>query len=94
MVLITIATLVALILVVLIMWLDRHAARNTFSRECPHCRELMRGEASVCPHCQRESEAWQQDGGFWWRQSEAGWEYLDSGAWPGRWRRSAATREP
>jgi hypothetical protein len=23
-------------------------------RECPHCREKMRRDASVCPHCQRD----------------------------------------
>lgn len=22
--------------------------------ECPHCKERMRRDASVCPHCQRE----------------------------------------
>ena len=23
-------------------------------RECPHCKEPMRPDASVCPHCQRD----------------------------------------
>ena len=25
-------------------------------RECPHCRDEMRRDASVCPHCERDSE--------------------------------------
>jgi RNA polymerase subunit RPABC4/transcription elongation factor Spt4 len=27
-------------------------------RECPHCKEAMRRDASVCPHCRRDSDAW------------------------------------
>src|SRR4051812_48513801 len=27
-------------------------------RECPHCKELMRRDASVCPHCQQPSTPW------------------------------------
>jgi hypothetical protein len=26
-------------------------------RECPHCKERMRRDAYVCPHCRRESPA-------------------------------------
>ena len=26
-------------------------------RVCPHCRELMRAEGTICPHCHRESAA-------------------------------------
>ena len=33
--------------------LEREAKRY---RECPHCREQMRFDASVCPHCQRDIE--------------------------------------
>lgn len=25
-------------------------------RECPNCKERMRADASVCPHCQRDVE--------------------------------------
>ena len=27
-------------------------------RECPHCKEPMRRDAAVCPHCRHESAAW------------------------------------
>lgn len=53
-------------------------------RECPHCKEDMRRDARVCPRCQRESQAWTENGGYWWRPAEDGtWLYLDelSGEW-------------
>jgi hypothetical protein len=28
-------------------------------RECPYCKEPMRRDASVCPHCRRGSPAWE-----------------------------------
>jgi hypothetical protein len=51
-------------------------------RECPHCREAMRRDASVCAHCQRESPAWSYESGVWWSDNPAGervWldEYTD-----------------
>jgi hypothetical protein len=47
-------------------------------RECPHCKESMRRDASVCPHCQRESVAWQLHQGHWWFRQEDGTQfYLD-----------------
>lgn len=46
-------------------------------RECPHCREFMRRDASVCPHCQRDSEAWAKQDGRWWRFQDGSWRYLD-----------------
>ena len=27
-------------------------------RECPFCKEDMRRDASVCPHCRNNSEPW------------------------------------
>jgi len=90
--------LVPLVIIVGGIVLLRSRARTKFySRECPHCKERMRGDASVCPHCQRESVAWQQKDGRWWRQTDGGWEYLDTTGDPHRWRPfegSAATREP
>lgn len=35
-------------------------------RECPHCKEPMRRDASICPHCRRESRAWTYRDGRWW----------------------------
>lgn len=60
-------------------------------RECPHCKELMRRDAGVCPHCRRESPAWTFNEGRWWLQSEGEWYWLDDGrgAWV-RWERDAA----
>jgi hypothetical protein len=52
-------------------------------RECPFCKEPMRRDASVCPHCRRESAAWTYRGGHWWAANEQGDEsWLDSaGTW-------------
>jgi hypothetical protein len=33
-------------------------------RECPHCKERMRRDAHVCPHCRRESPAQALEGGL------------------------------
>lgn len=47
-------------------------------RECPHCKEAMRRDASVCPHCQRDSDPWRFHEGFWWYTREDGSHlYLD-----------------
>jgi hypothetical protein len=64
----------------------------------------MRGDASVCPHCQRESQPWIQQNGIWLRRDESGnWEFrYASGDGVSRWMKapdgmvvdeSAATRE-
>jgi hypothetical protein len=31
--------------------------RSRLYRECPHCKERMRRDAHVCPHCRYESPA-------------------------------------
>jgi hypothetical protein len=31
--------------------------RPVGEKECPHCRSKIHGEATVCPHCQREQPA-------------------------------------
>ena len=53
------------------------------TRECPSCKELMRRDASVCPHCRRESEPWRYEGGYWWVHRDNGFHYLDerTGTW-------------
>jgi hypothetical protein len=35
-------------------------------RECPHCKEAMRRDASVCPHCRRDSDPWRCWEERWW----------------------------
>jgi hypothetical protein len=61
-------------------------------RECPHCKERMRRDASVCPHCRMESTAWHLNDGVWWVQASDGeWHYLDEQA--NRWVAHAAEAE-
>lgn len=43
-------------------------------RECPHCREPVRREASACPHCQRSIEPWVLASGVWWVGRDGKWE--------------------
>jgi hypothetical protein len=53
-------------------------------RECPHCKESMRRDATVCPHCRRESDAWSFDRRVWWSQDASGqrlWLRESTGAW-------------
>src|SRR5674476_873099 len=40
-------------------------------RECPFCEEQMRCDASICPHCQKESPAWVYDAGEWRKPSSS-----------------------
>jgi peptide/nickel transport system ATP-binding protein len=40
-------------------------------RECPFCKEQMRCDASICPHCQKESSAWVYDAGEWRKPSSS-----------------------
>src|ERR1700694_4841088 len=41
------------------LWITWHGARQTENlamyRECPHCKEQMRSDALVCPHCRLRS---------------------------------------
>lgn len=46
-------------------------------RECPFCKTRMERDASVCPHCQRESEPWTFHHGEWWVTRPSGQYYLD-----------------
>jgi hypothetical protein len=51
------------------------------SRRCPHCKEAMKRDATVCPRCHRESKAWVSHDGRWWIQDESGsWQWLDEAA--------------
>ena len=69
----------------------RQGSKSTYSdsmRECPSCKEQMRRDASVCPHCRRESPAWTFHEGKWWTKGRDGqdWFWLD--AKKGTWTRS------
>ena len=49
-------------------------------RECPHCKEPMRRDANVCPHCRRESPAWEyepSDRRWWASDSDGGRMWFD-----------------
>ena len=57
---------------------------ETQYRECPHCKDGVRRDASTCLHCRLESGAWRLYGGAWWyRSQEERWYWLDerSGMW-------------
>ncbi|HVC85789.1 MAG TPA: hypothetical protein VNC40_00035 [Gaiellaceae bacterium] len=58
-------------------------AQAAMHRECPLCKEWMRRDASVCPHCRNESPAWTLHEGRWWFRAAEGWQWFDesSGAW-------------
>jgi hypothetical protein len=53
------------------------------SRDCPFCKEQMRRDASVCPHCRHESEAWTFHDGAWWLSRNGVWNRHDesTGEW-------------
>jgi hypothetical protein len=57
--------------------------QRSIHRECPSCKESMRRDASVCPHCRNESAPWQWDTRHWWVESSSGryWLDEDSGQW-------------
>ena len=46
-------------------------------RGCPSCRERMRRDASVCPHCRSATEPWIFHAGYWWIARQDGRYYLD-----------------
>ncbi|MEA2435188.1 MAG: hypothetical protein QOG54_2645 [Actinomycetota bacterium] len=57
------------------------------TRDCPFCKEQMRRDASVCPHCRHASPAWTFHEGRWWFKGTDGSAYwLDEtqGQWV-RW---------
>lgn len=51
-------------------------------RTCPFCKEPIHAEASVCPHCQRESAPWRWHEGHWWVKGSDGKDYyLKNNQW-------------
>ena len=51
------------------------AAKAT--RPCPACKEDMKREARICPHCRSESPPWRYHDERWWVQVSGVWHYLD-----------------
>jgi hypothetical protein len=63
------------------------SSRARMMRECPHCKEDMRRDASICPHCRAPSKAWTLHGEHWWIKTDDGsWYYLDEAV--GEWKPS------
>src|ERR1700719_3860823 len=60
------------------------ASSSRDRRECPACKEWMRREASICPHCRSPSEPWTLHDGRWWVVRPDGSYFLDEGT--GAWR--------
>ena len=47
-------------------------------RQCPACKEAMKRDASICPHCRVPSTPWMFNDGFWWATDADGeLVYLD-----------------
>jgi hypothetical protein len=55
--------------------LRRDVLNPQLMRECPSCKEMMRRDASVCPHCRRESTPWIFHEGRWWVSDPSGKQY-------------------
>jgi hypothetical protein len=75
-------------IVAIVRWSGRRQSRSMTAgrRECPACKEWMRRDASVCPHCRTASEPWTFHGGRWWVTRPDAPYYLDEGSQT--WRRS------
>ena len=61
-------------------WYEKKRAEILGSRthrQCPFCKEEMRRDASVCPHCRHESAAWTLHEGRWWTEVGGTWYWLD-----------------
>lgn len=48
-------------------------------RQCPHCKEEMRRDASVCPHCRSQSTPWTLHERRWWLYQDEHWYQWDDG---------------
>lgn len=51
------------------------AAGQALKRPCTHCKEEMRRDARVCPHCGLESAPWVWHEGYWWVTNDNGSQY-------------------
>jgi hypothetical protein len=50
---------------VLVVWALPADARSSPYRECPFCKERVRKDATVCPHCHRDVDAVAVPTGSW-----------------------------
>jgi hypothetical protein len=64
-------------LIIVLVGTPRGARTTAARRECPHCTQPMRRDASVCPHCRRESQPWRLHEGRWWVETPEGWYQRD-----------------
>lgn len=53
------------------------SAMTAERRECPACKEWMRRDASICPHCHTPSQPWTLHDGRWWVVNPDASYYLD-----------------
>lgn len=63
---------------------NRPRVRPADARVCPHCRESIHKEATVCRHCGRESPRMEFREGRWWTADAAGnavWLNPETGRW-------------
>lgn len=42
------------IAIVVLLFLKEAGAVSGVTQQCPHCAEIIKWEAKVCPHCQRD----------------------------------------
>jgi hypothetical protein len=75
--------LLVLLVVVAIVAIIRRSSRTRSllmvagRRECPACKEWMRRDASICPHCRTPSDPWTFHDGRWWVVRANATYYLD-----------------
>jgi hypothetical protein len=55
----------------------RRLSMAVHRRECPACKEAMRRDASICPHCRTPSEPWTFHDNRWWIVRNDASYYLD-----------------
>jgi hypothetical protein len=67
------------------------APPDAMYRECPYCKEAMRRDAEICPHCRQPSAPWRFHEGRWWfRPSEQdAWLWLNEPT--GEWHEASIT---
>lgn len=57
---------------------DQERFKQAMYRECEHCKEHMRRDATVCPHCRQPSQPWVLHEEIWWFEDDDGWYWLSN----------------